>query len=79
MTPLQRIEPLIVEIILQMARICQCLCPSKGLQLVNSLIKGTKIQGELVEWKKTNAPNTTGSLGIGYWTSFLKKAQNKTR
>ena len=51
MSPLQRMEPTVVEIILQMARICQCLTPSKGLQLINSLIKGTAIQKELIAWK----------------------------
>ena len=76
-TPLLRIEPLIVEIILQMARIRQCLNPSKGLQLVNSLIKGTKIQDELVEWKKRNTPNNTGALGTGYWHGFLRRHRTK--
>ena len=76
-SPLLRIEPVIVEIILQMARIRQCLCPSKGLQLVNSIIKGTKIQDELIKWKQTNTPNECGTVGISYWNKFLK--QNKTK
>lgn len=48
-SPMVTIEPIVVEIILQMARLRQCLCPSKGLQLVNSLIKGTDIQKELID------------------------------
>ena len=76
-SPLLKIEPLIVEIILQMARIRQCLCPSKGLQLVNSIIKGTKMQEELIKWKQTNTPNDCGTVGVGYWKSFLKR--NKTK
>ena len=51
-SPLQRMEPTVVEIILQMARIRQCLTPSKGLQLINSLIKGTQLQKDLIAWKK---------------------------
>ena len=38
-SPLLQMEPTIVEIIWQMARIYQCLTPSKGLELVNSLLK----------------------------------------
>ena len=76
-TPLLRIEPLIVEIILQIARICQCLCLSKGLQLVNSLVKGTKIQNELVERKKRNTPSNTGVLGTGH-CNFLKKKKKSS-
>jgi len=76
-SPLKKIEPLIVDIILQMARIRQCLSPSKGLQLVNSIIKGTKIQDELIKWKQTNTPNEYGTVGLGYWNKFLKR--NKTK
>ena len=48
-TPLLKIEPIIVEIILQMARIRQCLTPSKALHLINDLIDGTQVQQDLVE------------------------------
>jgi len=48
-SPLLKIEPAIVSIIVQMACMRQCLNPSKGLLLVNSLIEGTKIQEELIE------------------------------
>lgn len=69
-SPLMRIELVVVEIILQMARIHQCLCPSKGLELVNSLIKSTWIQEELIQWKRRNTPNNTGTVGAGYWRNF---------
>ena len=76
-SPLQKIEPIIVNIIVQMARMRQCLTPSKGLLLVNSLISGTNIQRELVKWKQTNTPNFTGTLGRGYWVNFMKRNRNK--
>ena len=76
-SPLQKIEPIIIDIILQMARIRQCLSPSKGLKLVNSIIKGTNIQDELIKWKQKNTPNDCGTVGIGYWNKFLKR--NKTK
>ena len=76
-SPLQRIEPIIVNIIVQMARMRQCLTLSKGLLLVNSLIIGTRIQSELVAWKKKNTPNFTGTLGRGYWVNFMKRNKSK--
>ena len=48
-SPLIMIEPVIVSIIVQMACMQQCLNPSKGLLLVDSLIRGTKIQKKLIE------------------------------
>ena len=57
-SPLEKIEPLIISIIVQMARMRQSLNPSKGLLLINSLIHGTKIQDELVNWKGKNTPLT---------------------
>ena len=77
MSPLLRIEPIIVSIIVQMARMRQCLTPSKGLLLVNSLISGTKIQQDLMEWKRTNTPNSTGTVGRGYWRKFMKRNKSK--
>jgi len=76
-SPLLKIEPAIVSIIVQMARMRQCLNPSKGLLLVNSLIEGTKIQEELIEWKKTNTPNCTGTVGRGYWRKFMRRNKSK--
>ena len=76
-SPLVKIEPVIVSIIVQMARMRQCLNPSKGLLLVNSLISGTKIQKELIEWKKKNTPNCTGTVGRGYWRKFMKRNKGK--
>ena len=76
-SPLVKIEPTILGIIIQMARMRQCLTPSRALSLINSLIKDTPIQEELVAWKATNTPNTSGVVGKGYWRSFLKRNKNK--
>ncbi len=73
-TPLAPIEPIIVEIILQMARIRQCLTPSRALRLINELIDGAKIQQDLIKWKKTNTCSKDGEFGQGfYWYGFLKR------
>lgn len=47
-SPLESIESTGIAIVIHMALICQSLCPSEGLRLVNSLIKDTEIQNELV-------------------------------
>ena len=77
MSPLADIEPLIVGIILQMARIRQCLTPSKGLALINSIIEGTSVQEKLKKWKEKNTPNCVGTVGKGYWRLFLKRHKNQ--
>ena len=76
-SPLAVIEPIVVGIILQMAQIRQCLNPSKGLALVNSIIEGTKVQDDLKKWKQKNTPNSTGTVGKGYWRSFMKRYNNQ--
>ena len=43
-SPLAYIEPIIVEIILQLARIWQCYTHCRALWLINDLIDGTKVQ-----------------------------------
>ena len=59
-SPLAGMEPIIVEIILQIARIRRCLTPSRALRLVNDLIDGTKVQQDLIKWKKKNTCNIEG-------------------
>ena len=76
-SPLNSIEPTIIEIILQMARIRQSITPSKGLMLVNSLIKGMPIQKELVKWKRKFSNDTLGTVGKGYWDRFIIRNKHK--
>lgn len=76
-SPLAKIDDTIVSIILMMARIRQCLSPSKGLALVNSLIENQPIQDELISWKKKYTCNDKGSVGPGYWRCFMKRNKHK--
>ena len=66
------IEPIIVKIILQMARIRQYLTPSMALRLVNDLIDCTKMQQDLIKWKKTIPIMKTGKLDKDTDVVFLK-------
>ena len=51
-SPLLAMENLLVRTIIQMARVRQCLTPSQGVALVNSMIEGTQIKTKLMNWKK---------------------------
>ena len=77
-SPLLRLELTVVQIILKMPRILQCLTPSQGLQLVNRLIKGTKLQEEVIAWKKRGYSNNEEVvIGRGYWGKFMKQNRDK--
>ena len=77
MSPLLPIEDTVIKIIIKLAEIRQCLTPSKGLALINSLISEQPIQKELVEWKKRYSNNEDGSVGKNYWRSFLKRNSHR--
>lgn len=72
-SPLVALDDAIVKIVLTMARIRQCLTPSSGLALVNSLIEGQPIQQQLIDWKTKYSSNTTGTVGKKYWRGFMKR------
>ena len=42
LSPLLSIEPQIVQILIQMAQICQYITPSEAIMLINLLVKGTQ-------------------------------------
>ena len=71
-----------VSIILQMCRIHQSLTPTQGLSLVNSVIHGTQIQKDLIEWKTRYSYTdgdaaVDGQVGYGYWQRFRKRHDDK--
>ena len=72
-SPLAEIESDVVEVLIQMARLRQCVTPSQAVQLINSMISGTAVQRKLIEWKKKNSFGDTGTIGTKYWTAFKKR------
>ena len=81
-TPMLAVEPYLVELFIQLANMRTPITSTQGLQLANSLISGTKIEEESVEWMSHNCHaykmTASGSekgkqLGLGYWKSFLKR------
>ena len=53
-TPMAEMEPYLVELILQLAKMRTPITSAQGLELANSLISGTKMEDKLVEWKSKN-------------------------
>ncbi len=72
-SPLEKIEPTVISIIIHIARFCQSLSPSQGLRLVNSLIEGTEIEKELVQWKQKFSNNSSPIS----WSRILGKVHEK--
>jgi hypothetical protein len=55
-SPMIQVEAHLVDIILQYAWMRQPITPKVGIALANSLIKGTSIEGEMLEWRKKSFP-----------------------
>ena len=76
-SPLLELDDTVVKVALMMARIRQCLSPSKGLALVNSLIDNQPIQQKLIEWKRKFSSNSDGTVGYRYWRGLMKRNKHR--
>jgi hypothetical protein len=81
-SPLAPVEPLLVELCIQRARMGQPLSQSEGILLVNSIIQGTVYQESLRQFqigssKMSNDAGNLGYAGSAYWRAF--KERNKHR
>ena len=76
-SPLLALEPTIVKTIIQISRIRQCITPSTGLKLVNSIIEGTQVQNDLIQFKSKLCGNSDGKVGRNYWRLFMKRNRHK--
>ena len=72
-SPLLPIESTVIRLIIQLSRIHQCLTPFQGLSLVNSLIKKTPVQEDLISFKARFCLNADGEVGSSYWCAFMKR------
>ena len=87
-SPMIQVETHLVDIILQYARMRQPITPKVGIALANSMIKGTNIESEMLEWRKKSLPkHAVGKndpnyevpvegdevLCKGWWRNFLKR------
>lgn len=80
-SPLLPIEPTIVSVIIQLARIRQCINPTQVISLINSMIKDSPVQDDLIKFKKstgiTGELEDIGKVGFGYWRGFKERNRNK--
>ncbi len=87
-SPMIQVEAHLVDIILHYSRMRQPITPKVGLALANSMIKGTEIEQEMIEWRKKSLPNSIVGkqdpnfqvavhgdeiLCNGWWRNFLKR------
>ena len=76
-SPLADIEQDVVNIMIQMARLRQCVTPTQAIQLINAVIKGTTAQKKLESWKEKFSFGSEGRIGQSYWSNFKKRHSNK--
>ena len=72
-SPLQKYEGEFVSTIVQMAKMCKSLSPSESISLIDSMIKCTNAEPELVKWKRKYSSGNDGTICIGYWQAFKKR------
>ena len=81
-SPLHDIEPMLVELMIQLCRMRQPLTVGNCKDLINAVIKDTPTQQRLVEWKKQHSHYSgiiedDGQVGDGYWRAFLVRNKDK--
>ena len=76
-SPMLAIDPYMVELIHQLARMRNPISVSDGLRLANFLISGTKIGDSVNSWRQAHSSahrsNMNPKLGMGYWRGFMKR------
>jgi hypothetical protein len=72
-TPLLQIETYVLSLIIQLANMRVPITSAQGLQLCNSIIKGTKFEKTIAEYKKRSCRMVSMELGPGYWRGFMKQ------
>ena len=78
------VEPYLVELIIKLADMRTPITTSQGLQLANSLIKGTSVEEKVIEWKKKYCKSFQlgagkPELGREYWQQFMKRNEHLIR
>jgi len=78
-SPMIRMEGYFVDIFLTLGAMRQPSNATEGLQIINSMIKGTVTETEVLEWKKKHLKlDCKGTddgplLGPKYWANFLRR------
>ena len=76
-SPLAAIEPYIVALMIQCARMCAPINCKEGLELINSIISGASTLASINTWRQTHCSNfrtsETLKLSAGYWANSKKR------
>lgn len=79
--PLEPIEEVICDVLLQMGKIRQPLCVTESIDLANSLIKGSEIQQVLIDFQLKHNPDLPfercGKVDYGWWIGFSRRHVDK--
>ncbi len=77
-------ELYLIELICKLADIRTPITTAQGLQLANSIVKGTSIEQKVIGWKQMNCKgfqlgHAKAELGKDYWLQFLKRNNHLIR
>jgi hypothetical protein len=76
-SPMEQIEPMLVELCIRLGRARQPMKCKNFIPLVNSIIKGTLTEKEVIEFKARyshgDKKSESAELGKGYYNGFLKR------
>jgi hypothetical protein len=81
-SPLIALEAHFLDMILELAAMCQPVTLMDALALINSIISTSNLSDAIVAWKKKHLPRTfddgqSGILGKEYWQNFKKRHPEK--
>ena len=74
--PMAAVEANLLDVMLQLATMRAPVTPKIGLEIANSMVKGTATEAQIVEWKRKhvvtcNDDDDPVKLGQNYWQFFL--------
>jgi len=78
-TPLKKLEDLLVDILISASQFRKPLTVREGLELTNSLIKGSRFQQDVIDFQQKYCTGTmkketeVGKLGMSYWNKFMHR------
>ena len=81
-SPLADYEDHFVSMIIQLSRCRHSITAGEGLQLINSMMKGTVMETRMKQWKISNTyvadvSKVDGSVGHGYWRGFCNRQSHR--
>jgi hypothetical protein len=80
-SPLDKVEEALVQICIQMGKICQPLSCTEAIALMNDMVENTKTKQKLIEFHDSRKLGTygfeKGQVTTGWWRGFLRRRKDK--